>query len=269
MSPIDFAAIRRQVWRFCALAFTGICFGICGMLARNAMRDEAPHSAKVGRQPEGIRWPKTPRMSRIPEHGGTIHFDLLAKLLSDDRRSVPTDEWRRELDKPNPSFRIATQSHPLVGRAAPDFTLSDHRGKTWTLSRNLKHGPLVLVFYLGYYCNFCVHDLFELNADLDRFHTLGGQVVAISGDSPDMTRQRFARFGSFGFSVLSDPRHVVAQSYGMFQPGSASSSEGLLHGTFVIGSDGIVRWAHFGSLPFRNDMALLYEIAKSEKGRRR
>ncbi len=155
MNLIDFAMVPRHLrWLFGSV-LTGVCLGSCGMLARNAMRDEAPLSPKVSR-PEGNRWPKTPRASRISEHGGTIHFDLLAKLLSDDQRSVPTDEWRRQLDEPNPSFQVATQNHPLVGRAAPDFTLSDHRGKSWTLSRNLKHGPLVLVFYLGYYCNFCV-----------------------------------------------------------------------------------------------------------------
>lgn len=266
MNRIDGAMIAgRGRWLF-GTVVGGVCIGVCGLFLRAATRNQPPASAKAS-QLSGIRWP-TPHASRIPEHGGTIHFDLLAKLLSDDRRSEPTDKWRQQLEQPNPPFQIATECHPLIGHAAPNFTLGDHRGKSWMLSEHLKRGPIVLVFYLGYYCNFCVHDLFELNADLDRFQTLGAEVVAISGDSPEITRQRFEQFGPFGFSVLSDPRHAVAQSYGMFRPGIASNPEILLHGTFVIGRDGIVRWASFGSRPFRNDMALLYEITRSEKGHR-
>ncbi|HEX4000126.1 MAG TPA: peroxiredoxin family protein [Pirellulales bacterium] len=214
------------------------------------------------KRPGAAKSEKTVRANKSPEHGGTVHFDLLAKLLADDRRSAPKGEWRRELLAPNPPFRVATQSCPLVGRAAPDFTLSDHRGKPWNLKSQLKRGPVVLVFYLGFYCNYCVHDLFELNADLDRFHELGAEVIAISGDGPGVTRQRFEQFGAFGFPVLSDPGHAVARSYGMFRPEGPSQSELLLHGTFVIGRDGQVSWVGFGDLPFRNDMALLFEVAR-------
>ena len=39
---------------------------------------------------------------------------------------------------------------------------------------------MVLVFYLGYFCNACVHSLVELDADRDRFATLGATIVASS-----------------------------------------------------------------------------------------
>jgi peroxiredoxin len=193
---------------------------------------------------------------------GKVHFDVLAKLLADDRRSAGADEWLRQLADPKAAFRVKTQTHLLLEHAAPDFTLQDHRGQRWSLRGHLDRGPVVVVFYLGYACNACVHDLFELNADFGRFHRLGAEVVAVSGDTPGLTRQRFGQYGAFGFPVLSDPGRVVARSYGTFRPANGSKPEEFLHGTFLIGRDGQVHWVRCGDTPFRNNQALLYELAR-------
>jgi peroxiredoxin len=193
---------------------------------------------------------------------GTVHFDVLAKLVADDRRASAND-WLRELADPKASFRVETQNHPLHNRPAPVFTLHDHVGQAWSLQEQLTRGPLVLVFYLGYSCPACVRDLIELNADLERFRHLGAEVVAVSGDSPEFTRQQLEKYGALGFAVLSDPGHAVAQSYGLFRPANAPEPEEFLHGTFLIGRDGQVRWAHRGDTPFRNNKALLYELARN------
>ncbi len=155
----------------------------------------------------------------------------------------------------------------LVGHSAPDFTLCDSANRPWNLLEHAAQGPVVVVFYLGYSCNACVHNLCELNADLARFESLSGQVVAVSGDSPEMTRQRFAQFGAFRFPVLSDPDHAVARQYGVIRPAAAgekanSELEEPVHGTFVVGRGCAVHWAHSGDAPFRNDMALLFEVAR-------
>lgn len=120
------------------------------------------------------------------------------------------------------------------------------------------------MFYLGYYCNACVHNLFELNADLERFHTLGAEVVAVSGDASEVTREQFERYGDFGFPVLSDPGHSAAESFDTFRPANTAEPEELLHGTFLVGRDGQILWANYGDTPFRGNMALLYEIARLE-----
>jgi peroxiredoxin len=189
---------------------------------------------------------------------------VLAKLLADDRRSVPTNGWLRELVDPEAAFRVETQAHPLLDRVAPNFALPDHQGRPWSLQGQLGRGPVVVVFYLGYACNACVHYLFELSADIERFRSLGAEVAAVSGDTPDLTRRRFKQFGAFGFPVLSDPGHRVARAYGTYRPAEASEPEELLHGTFLIGRDGQVRWVSYGDAPFRNNKALLYELARLE-----
>lgn len=156
----------------------------------------------------------------------------------------------------------ATQQHPLVGKAAPDFELFDDQGASTSLRQTLKDAPVVLVFYYGYHCNHCVGQLFGLNEDLRRFTELGTQVVAISADTPELTAQRFAEYGRFNFPVLSDTKNHVAESYGVFQPESEGKPETKLHGTFVIDADGTVLWCNIGTKPFLDNQTLLTVIAR-------
>jgi hypothetical protein len=47
---------------------------------------------------------------------------------------------------------VSTRGPSLPERAsAPDFTLSSHQGKTVHLADELKSGPVVLVFYRGFW----------------------------------------------------------------------------------------------------------------------
>ena len=201
------------------------------------------------------------------QHGPrTVHFDLLAKLLADDRRSDTEQAWREQLTDPSAACRVETQPHLLLGRPAPDFTLNDYLGQPWNLAEQLARGPVLVVFYLGYSCNACVHHLVELDADLERFRELGAQVVAVSADPPELTRERFEQYGVLGFPVLADPGHKVAERFGTFRPAVVAPSgeevepEQLLHAAFIIDRQTGVFWTHRGDAPFRSSMALLYEI---------
>jgi peroxiredoxin len=187
---------------------------------------------------------------------------LLAKLLADDRRAADPAEWLRPLADHGSALPIETQNHRLMGCLAPAFSLKNHRDQAWSLESHFAGRAVVLVFYLGYYCDACVHHLFELNADCARFQALGAEIVAVSGDSPAATREQFERFGGFQFTVLSDPEHAVARSYGTFQPATFAETEKVLHGTFVIGPDRLVQWAHCGEAPFRDVTALLATLAQ-------
>ena len=187
----------------------------------------------------------------------------IAKHLADGRRGGEPDAWLRELN--GPAARVATQAHPLLGRAAPDFTLSDHYGRPWNLRGRLERGPVVVVFYLTYGCSLCVHHLVELSADVGRYRSLGAEVVAVSADPPELTRARFEKYGAFDFPVLSDPGHAVAERYATFRPAGPTEPEELSHGTIVVGRGGTVRWANRGDTPFRNNLATLREVAAENK----
>jgi peroxiredoxin len=162
--------------------------------------------------------------------------------------------------------RVPTEKHPLLNQAAPAFQRPDVDGQAVSLEGLLAKGPVVLVFYYGYTCNHCVAQLFGLNDDLKYFRELNATVVAVSPDAADKTRERYAKYGAFGFPVLSDPEpeRAVAARYGVFRPAVGPTPEWQAHGTFVIDRGGVVRWANTGDEPFTDTATLLAELARLE-----
>ena len=173
-----------------------------------------------------------------------------------------------------PRLGDRTDEHPLLGQPAPDFALATAAGGAFRLSDALRDGPVVAVFYYGYYCDHCVSQLFALERERRYFDQLGAKIVAISADAPETTREQFARYrgkgGAFGFAVASDPDKRIAERYGCFrkyEPGPPAKTETQLHGTFVIDRQGIVRWAKTGPGPYANVRSLLGELAALRPGK--
>ena len=177
---------------------------------------------------------------------------------------APTSRSLREM-LANPDI-IPTHHHPLLGRPAPDFELLDLEGKTWHIRELMDGHPTVLLFSYGFHCLHCVRQLSAINRDLPLFHEVGARVIAISADSPELTRRLSQQHGDLGFSILSDPDNKVAQAYGVFR--TAPDGQAVLrHGTFVIDRDGMVQWVNVGDAPFSRNSALLYQLARIEDGR--
>ncbi len=188
----------------------------------------------------------------IAQRAQTYLRERKPEALSDELEAILTDDEHTPLP---------SESHALVGRAAPDFQLITHRSTKMSLRQYLQDGPLVLVFYNGYFCDHCVAQLFGLNEDLRLFYELGGQVVAVSGDPPIQTRKQFERYGEFRYPVLFDDG-TAARAYGTLIDGQVDQLPRLLHGTFLIDHGGIVRWAQTGKEPFFDNRTLLKELAK-------
>lgn len=164
--------------------------------------------------------------------------------------------------------RTASLPHPLLQRAAPNFSLPRADGGTLELDERWIHGPVVLVFYYGYYCNHCVAQLFALQADRAKFTAAGAEIIAISPDSPQESAAKFAKYGEFSFPVLADVDNLTAANYGLLLPRAEAQSQRLLHGTFLIDRAGKVRWSHYGPAPFTDNAALLRELAELASERR-
>lgn len=158
---------------------------------------------------------------------------------------------------------IPTHHHALLGRRAPEFTLAGVDGAPRSFGELRDGGPAVLIFYYGYHCVGCIRQLFEINRDLPLLQELGARVIAVSGDPPELTRERFQQNGAFAFPVLCDPGNEVARDYKVFR-GAAdpSAADQLRHATFIIDKTGSVQWVNLGDAPFRRTPALLYQLAR-------
>src|ERR1700733_12702968 len=101
-----------------------------------------------------------------------------------------------------------------VGAVAPEFALKDASGRLVRSADLLALGPLVIKFFRGRWCSYCVT---ELEAWRDLYGTLRereGLMVAIG---PQTQRQSDFMAGQHGlpFPVLSDPGNTVAEQFGL------------------------------------------------------
>lgn len=99
-----------------------------------------------------------------------------------------------------------------VGDQAPDFTLPDQFGQLVSLRGLLERGPVVLTFFRGGWCPFCALTLRALAAIRPKLRRLGGELVAISPETPSNAAATAERNG-LQFPVLTDNANRVAREY--------------------------------------------------------
>jgi peroxiredoxin len=101
-----------------------------------------------------------------------------------------------------------------TGLIAPKFELSDQNGKLVQSTDFLRGGPLIISFFRGRWCPFCVGQLELMNAIYPKFQDLGASLVAIS---PQTVHQSYlmADQHHLRFSLLSDTGNKVARQFGL------------------------------------------------------
>ena len=154
------------------------------------------------------------------------------------------------------------QSALKVGDKAPSFTLPDATGKSVSLADTLKNGPTIVIFYRGGWCPYCNLELRAYQRLLPEIQKAGGQLIAISPQSPDSSMSTSEK-NALAYPVLSDTKTDVAKGFGVLftlpdylqklyadlgndLPGINSAGAWTLPvpATFVIGTDGTVLARH-------------------------
>jgi peroxiredoxin len=112
-------------------------------------------------------------------------------------------------------FLSGAEDHILpIGAQAPEFTLPDSNGRLVRSLDMLSVGPLVIKFFRGRWCPYCVT---ELEAWRDLYSTVRAQGALMVAISPQTVRQNdFAvQQHLFPFPVLSDEGCKLAEQFGI------------------------------------------------------
>lgn len=100
------------------------------------------------------------------------------------------------------------------GSKAPPFELTDQNGKVVSSPVLLSRGKLVICFFRGRWCPFCVGQLEAMQQILPQIHAAGGELVAMS---PQTAQQNsfMADQHRLAFPLLSDTGNNVAGQFGL------------------------------------------------------
>jgi peroxiredoxin len=101
-----------------------------------------------------------------------------------------------------------------VGAVAPEFALTDVHGKLVRSTDLLALGPLVVKFFRGRWCPYCVTELEAWRDVYDRLREHGVLMVAIG---PQIQRQNDFMAGQhkLPFPILTDANNAVAEQFGL------------------------------------------------------
>ena len=158
--------------------------------------------------------------------------------------------------------RAEITAHVLApGMPMPDFLLPNAEGRLVSSGDLLHSGPLVVVFFRGDWCPFCMMVLSALEEALPELHAVGATLAALTPDTGGRALRAKQSHG-LHYEVLSDVDNEVAMQFGVVV-NPPESYRALLAGagidlaerhgnpggfiplpaTFLVGQDGVIRSA--------------------------
>lgn len=132
-----------------------------------------------------------------------------------------------------------------VGSKAPDFTLKSKTADGLVdirLSDNFGKKQTVLLFFPLAFTGVCTDELCDITAGLSQYADLGADVIAISVDSP-FAQEAWAAQHKIGVKIVSDLNKETTRAYNVLFPGLAGIGDTSARAAFVIGIDGVVKYA--------------------------
>lgn len=162
-------------------------------------------------------------------------------------------------------YKTVTEVKGLpVGSKVKLFTAKDQRKKNYRLSKALKKGPVVLLFYRGQWCPVCNRYLSRLQDSLQMIYDKGATVIAVSPEKPAYLEKTAAKTKA-SFTLLYDKDYAISEAFDVvFKPtdkeialynerlkaalaeAHSDSSQRLpVPATFIINKKGVVVWKQF------------------------
>ncbi len=182
------------------------------------------------------------------------------------------EDWSIRAERKNLEIHLETLG-PESWRApaAPGFDQIDRLGNHWNLAQ-FSGRPVLLHFFLGIQCAFCLEQFDVFRPHLQDFSEAGIDLLAISIDNRDTLAKFLGTETNVSdpfrdrlpFPVLADPDLSVFREYGVFD----DFENGPMHAIVLIAPDGTILWRNIAHTPFDDPEALLNEAVRLLRIRR-
>ncbi len=149
-----------------------------------------------------------------------------------------------------------------AGSKAPDFTLKDQNGDTVTLS-DFAGETVVLYFYPKANTSGCTTQACGVRDHKTEYSNAGATVIGVSPDEVKAIK-KFDDAHDFGFTLLADKDHKVADLYGTWVEKSMYGNKymGVQRATFIIGGDGKIARVFPKVQPKKHDDVVLKALVE-------
>lgn len=150
-----------------------------------------------------------------------------------------------------------------TGGIAPQIKAMDQFGKAFDLEDQLKHGPVVLMFYRGHWCKYCNRQLEELSDSLAFIIEKGASIVTVTPEVTEFVDETSKKFND-SFRIISDSDMEIMNAYKVsFKVEKATNTKYKVWGikldefngenganlpvpaTYIINQDGTIRYVFF------------------------
>ncbi len=138
-----------------------------------------------------------------------------------------------------------------AGTQAPDFTLKSKTADGLVdvkLSALLGGKQVVLLFFPLAFTGVCTAEMCDITSGLSAYANLGAEVIAISVDSP-FAQEAWAKQNNIKVTIVSDLNKETTKAYGVLFPGLAGIGDTSARAAFVIGKDGVIKYAERTATP--------------------
>jgi len=113
------------------------------------------------------------------------------------------------------ALQVQAQEKPeglFINSKAPDFKGKDQNGNEIVLKDLRKKGPVVIIFYRGYWCPYCNRELQKLEDSLSLIKEKGAQLIAITPEKQEGITKTIEKTKA-SYSIITDEDSKMMKAY--------------------------------------------------------
>jgi len=100
----------------------------------------------------------------------------------------------------------------FINSKAPEFKGKDQNGNEIVLKDLRKKGPVVIIFYRGYWCPYCNKELQKLEDSLQLIKEKGAQLIAITPEKQEGVAKTIERTKA-SYPIITDEELKIMKAY--------------------------------------------------------